>query len=164
MDLTPAENPRVLLVVDVDVDPSALHLTAATLHDFGVRVDVTAVTSEHRPGWDAGARAVIVASADAKLPVRLARETVLPVVRVPSASEGAAGLALLCDDTGNLPAATEDSEPFATVAIGEAGAKNAALFVVSLLALDDPRLRDAWQAFRAAQTDAVLRQPAPALD
>jgi hypothetical protein len=47
---------------------------------------------------------------------------------------------------------------FATVAIGEAGAKNAALLAVSILALTDARLHEAWLAFRAEQTALVMNQ------
>ncbi|MFQ3671530.1 MAG: AIR carboxylase family protein, partial [Verrucomicrobiia bacterium] len=47
--------------------------------------------------------------------------------------------------------------PVATFAIGEAGAKNAALFAVSLLAAGDERLAEAWDQFRQKQTDEVLR-------
>jgi 5-(carboxyamino)imidazole ribonucleotide mutase len=50
---------------------------------------------------------------------------------------------------------------FAMVAVGEAGARNAALLAVSILALTDARLKAAWQAFRDEQTNAVLAQPAP---
>ena len=45
------------------------------------------------------------------------------------------------------------------MAIGEAGAKNAALFVISMLAGGDERLRAAWAEFRTRQTDAVLQHP-----
>ena len=106
----------------------------------------------------AGVSAVIVASADATLPGEFAQATERPVVRVPIPEGDRAGLALLHDPaTGDLPAA--DGAPFATVAIGEAGAKNAALFVVSVLALEEGRLWAEWLAFRQRQTDAVLAAP-----
>ena len=99
-------------------------------------------------------RALVVASPDASLPGALAAETRLPVVRVPVASDSVEGLDLLRDPaTDDLPAG---GGAFATVAIGEAGAKNAALFIVSVLALEDPRLRAEWIAYRQRQTDAVL--------
>ena len=105
----------------------------------------------------AGLRAVIVASPDAALPAALAVASGLPVVRVPTASGGAAGLDLLYDAaSSNLPAG---EAAFATVAIGEAGAKNAALFVVAMLGRADERLWAEWLAFRQRQTDAVLGGP-----
>lgn len=101
--------------------------------------------------------AVIVASSDSALPGAFAAATEAPVVRVPTADANHTGLALLCDPaTGDLPVA---DAPFATVAIGEAGAKNAALFVVSVLALDNPALWGQWLAFRQRQTDTVLAAP-----
>ena len=102
---------------------------------------------------------IIAASGDARLPAALAERTGLPVIRVPVPEDGRDGLALVCDDGGNLPAGHGEEQTFATVAIGAAGAKNAALFAVAALALTDDRLREAWQNFRARQTEAVLQHP-----
>ena len=54
--------------------------------------------------------------------------------------------------------------PVATVAIGQAGAVNAALFAASVLALDDPAVADALDAWRASQTDQVADAPTDAPD
>ena len=97
------------------------------------------------------------------MPGALAASTAVPVIRVPVAGRGRNALELLVDDGGNLPAAPDDHAAFATMAIGEAGAKNAALFVVATLALEDARLHAAWAEYRAQQTGSVLRQPAPSL-
>ena len=87
----------------------------------------------------------------------------LPVIRVPVSGGAESGLALLQTAAGDLPATEKQGVSFATVAIGPAGAKNAALFVVSVLALEDDRLRQAWETFRATQTAAVLALPSPIL-
>ena len=137
----------------------ALRPAAEMLASFGIRVEMMVVP----PGEPAAAPggdlcAVIAASADATLPAALAAQTLLPVIRVPSPTGDTRGLALLNDGADNLPAGPADGV-FATMAIGEAGAKNAALFVISLLAGRDERLRAAWANFRARQTDAVLQRP-----
>ncbi len=145
---------RVLLVAADAAAWEALGPTRETLEFFGV---VWARVEGERSAELAGASAVIVASADAALPGALAAGTRRPVVRVPTADATRSGTVLLYDPaTADLLAA---DAPFATVAIGEAGAKNAALFVVSVLALDEPRLWTEWLAFRQRQTEAVLAAP-----
>ncbi len=130
----------------------ALQPTRETLAAFGVAWVEADEAEEFDP---AGVSAVIVASADAGWPGKFAQATRWPVVRVPVPESGRTGVALLQDPaTGDLPAV--GGAPFATVAIGGAGAKNAALFVVSVLALEDKRLWAEWLAFRQRQTEAVL--------
>ena len=163
----------VALLTDGDVPADALRLTAETLREFGVRVvEVADGAGETEPeratnlraaAVEEGWRAVIVASTGDALPAAVAGALPLPVIRVPVAGAARSGLTLLQTDAGDLPAATRDGVSFATVAIGPAGAKNAALFVVSVLALEDEGLREAWEAFRARQTAAVLQLPPPAL-
>ncbi len=137
----------------------ALRPAAEILASFGLGA-VTAVLPPDAPlpPLTGGVCAVIVASPDAALPAALARHTSLPVIRVPDAGEDHGGAALLNDGQGNLPAGPDDGG-FATMAIGEAGAKNAALFVVASLAGTDERLRTAWAEFRARQTEVVLQSP-----
>ncbi len=165
----PAPALAVVLIVAEGVPSRALLPAAETLREFGVdAVELPgAPTDMFAQGAEANTsrwRAVIVASADASHPAAIARATPLPVVRVPWPDGTTSGLALLQDADGNLPGPADDGEPFATVAIGPAGARNAALFVVSVLALDDTRLRLAWEGFRAAQTEAVLRLAPPTLE
>ncbi len=113
-----------------------------------------------------GVRIVIAAVQDRRLARALAAALAVPLIRVPVPLNGspAAALSSLLDDDGD-PASEAPEEcnqgAYATVALGAAGAKNAALLAVSILALSDSRLRDAWQAFRAEQTQAVLSQPPP---
>ena len=166
---TAPEPPAVALLSAGDVAADALRPAADLLREFGVRVvEVDGASPEHvatLPGATAegGWRAVIVASSDGELPAAVAAALPLPVIRVPVAGGTKRGLALLQTTGGDLPAAAEEGVSFATVAIGPAGAKNAALFVVSVLALEDDGLREAWESFRARQTAAVLQLPPPTL-
>ncbi len=149
---------RVLIVAENAEDMAVLRPTRETLDAFGVpwteKLVAAAGAGTLMPE---GARAIIVASPDAVLPAALAGATALPVVRVPVAIRERAGLDLLYDPaTADLPGS---DAVFATVAIGEAGAKNAALLVVSMLGLTDPPLWERWLEFRRRQTDAVLGLP-----
>lgn len=131
---------------------AALRPAAETLAGFGVSF------AECAPGEALAGepRAVIVASVDGTLPAALASGGQAPVIRVPVAGDDAGpALDLLTGPTAWPPGPAS----YATVAIGDAGARNAALLVVSILALEDVRLRAQWDAFRAGQTAAVLNQP-----
>ena len=78
--------------------------------------------------------------------------TTLPVLGVPMSSKHLQGLDSLLS-TVQMPKGI----PVATFAIGEAGAANAALFAVALLALSDPKIEKKLADFRAKQTEAVLK-------
>jgi 5-(carboxyamino)imidazole ribonucleotide mutase len=99
---------------------------------------------------------IIIAGAGgaAHLPGMVAALTHLPVFGVPVASKSLAGLDSLLS-IAQMPAGI----PVATFAIGEAGAKNAALEAVAILALQDPQLTKKLKTFRQKQTDAVLLEP-----
>lgn len=155
MNAIPSSDSCVALVAADDAGIEALRPARDTLDAFAVAWKEVRTADGESGMLDAnGLRAIIVASPDAMLPAALSEETHLPVIRVPVADGKHGGIGLLTDDTtANLPAG---DRPFATVAIGEAGAKNAALFVVSLLGLTDERLWVEWLAFRQRQTDAVL--------
>lgn len=157
------EPARVLLAAGDAAGLAALRPARETLDAFAVAWTETVATTTGVGSLElAEMRAVIVASADAALPDAFAAATDRPVVRVPVAEADRAGITLLYEPaTKDLPAA---DAPFATVAIGEAGAKNAALFVVSVLALDDPSLWAQWLAFRQRQTEAVLASPPLSMD
>ena len=153
--------PMILLVPHDASGWEMLRPAAETLEEFGLRWERVEPTPESKAtevssrGW----RAVIVAAPDGTLPGRYARATGLPTVRVPVEGNGRTGLELLRDDTGQLPAGPEGGS-FATMAIGAAGARNAALFLVAVLALEDSGLREKWREFRERQTAAVLEGPA----
>lgn len=101
---------------------------------------------------------VIIAGAGgaAHLPGMVAAHTTLPVLGVPVESKILRGVDSLLSIV-QMPAGV----PVATLAIGEAGAKNAALLAVSILALRDAELRAALERFRAHQTSAVLAAKLP---
>jgi 5-(carboxyamino)imidazole ribonucleotide mutase len=101
---------------------------------------------------------VIIAGAGgaAHLPGMTASKTLLPVIGVPIQSKTLNGLDSLLS-IAQMPAGV----PVATVAIGEAGARNAALLATAILAARHPPLKDALGAFRQRQTADVLAKPDP---
>ncbi|HEY7753870.1 MAG TPA: 5-(carboxyamino)imidazole ribonucleotide mutase [Steroidobacteraceae bacterium] len=114
---------------------------------------------EYAAGADARGIEVLIAGAGgaAHLPGMTAAKTLLPVIGVPIQSKALNGLDSLLS-IAQMPAGV----PVATVAIGEAGAKNAALLAAAILAGRHPPLRDALRAFRERQTAEVLAKPDPA--
>jgi 5-(carboxyamino)imidazole ribonucleotide mutase len=92
----------------------------------------------------------------AHLPGMVAAKTTLPVLGVPVKSRALNGLDSLLS-IAQMPAGV----PVATFAIGEAGAKNAALFAVSVLALEDAGLAVKLEKFRKTQTQSVLKGADP---
>ena len=116
-------------------------------------VRLTAFTeTAHETGF-----AVIIAGAGgaAHLPGMLAANTHLPVLGVPVESAALKGMDSLLSIV-QMPAGV----PVGTLAIGHAGAKNAALLAVQILALSDPKLASRIQEWRAAQTANVAEAPA----
>jgi 5-(carboxyamino)imidazole ribonucleotide mutase len=104
-----------------------------------------------------GLKAIIAgAGGAAHLPGMTAAKTTLPVLGVPVQSKTLNGLDSLLSIV-QMPGGV----PVATFAIGAAGAKNAAIFAASILALELPEVQHALDAMRAAQTAAVLAKPDP---
>jgi 5-(carboxyamino)imidazole ribonucleotide mutase len=101
---------------------------------------------------------VIIAGAGgaAHLPGMIAAHTWLPVLGVPIQSHALHGMDSLLS-IAQMPAGV----PVGTLAIGTAGATNAALLAASILALSDDEIRKKLEAFRKRQTDAVLTQRVP---
>ena len=114
---------------------------------------------EYAGGAAARGLEVVIAGAGgaAHLPGMAASKTLLPVIGVPIQSKALNGLDSLLS-IAQMPAGI----PVATVAIGEAGARNAALLATAILAARHPPLRDALAAFRERQTAEVLAKPDPA--
>jgi 5-(carboxyamino)imidazole ribonucleotide mutase len=98
---------------------------------------------------------IIIAGAGgaAHLPGMCAAFTTLPVLGVPVESRALKGLDSLLS-IAQMPAGI----PVGSLAIGEPGAKNAALLAISILALNDPDLNSRWRIFRTKQTSSVLKQ------
>jgi 5-(carboxyamino)imidazole ribonucleotide mutase len=101
---------------------------------------------------------VIIAGAGgaAHLPGMIAAHTWLPVLGVPVQSQALHGIDSLLS-IAQMPAGV----PVGTLAIGTAGATNAALLATAIIALQDDKVRKNLEAFRKRQTDAVLSQRAP---
>jgi 5-(carboxyamino)imidazole ribonucleotide mutase len=148
-------------------DWKTLAAAAAILDEFGVRYEKNIVSAHRTPHWlaayAAGAKPrglqVLIAGAGgaAHLPGMAAAFTTLPVLGVPVESKALKGLDSLLS-IAQMPAGV----PVGTLAIGEPGAKNAALLAISILALRDEKLRAAWESFRARQTRTVRAQKLPA--
>jgi 5-(carboxyamino)imidazole ribonucleotide mutase len=156
---------RVGIVMGSTSDWETMKAAARVLEEFGVPFEARAMSAHRTPKavaeWTEGAAArglqAIIAAAGgaAHLAGVVAAHTTLPVLGVPMPSKHLQGLDSLLS-TVQMPKGI----PVATFAIGEAGAANAALFAVALLALSDRGLAGKLDAFRRKQTEAVL-QAAP---
>jgi len=141
---------------------------AKTLEEFGIAYEAKAMSAHRTPkavaAWAEGAQAAgmkaIIAAAGgaAHLAGVVAAHTTLPVLGVPMPSKHLGGLDSLLS-TVQMPKGI----PVATFAIGEAGAANAALFAVALVALSDSKMQEKLNQFRKAQTETVLKAPPLAL-
>jgi 5-(carboxyamino)imidazole ribonucleotide mutase len=139
---------------------------AETLESLGVPHEVRVVSAHRTPDllfeYAASARArglkAIIAGAGgaAHLPGMTAAKTSVPVLGVPVQTKTLNGIDSLLS-IAQMPSGV----PVATFAIGAAGARNAALFAAAMLANELPEVRAALDAFRAAQTAAVLNKPDP---
>ncbi len=147
-------------------DWDTLKHAAEMLERLGVPHEVRVVSAHRTPDllfeYASTARQrgikVIIAGAGgaAHLPGMCAAKTSLPVLGVPVQSKTLNGLDSLLSIV-QMPAGI----PVATLAIGVAGATNAALLAASILGNEDGKILAALDAFRAAQTDKVLAQPDP---
>jgi 5-(carboxyamino)imidazole ribonucleotide mutase len=154
-------SPLVGVVMGSDSDWDVMRHAAERLAEFGVPHERKVVSAHRTPDLlyqyasaaaDRGLRCIIAgAGGAAHLPGMIASKTSLPVLGVPVPSRHLQGLDSLLSIV-QMPAGV----PVATFAIGQAGAANAALFAVSVLALEDPALREKLDQFRAAQSDRVL--------
>ncbi len=115
----------------------------------------TAAVTEYATGAEKRGLKVIIGAAGgaAHLAGVLAAQTLLPVLGIPMESPSLKGMDSLLS-TVQMPAGI----PVGTLAIGKAGAKNAALLAVGILALSDSRLRDRLALYRETQTKSVLAQ------
>ena len=149
-------------------DWETLRHAAETLEKLGVPHEVRVVSAHRTPDLlfeyaatarDRGLQVLIAgAGGAAHLPGMAAAKTSLPVLGVPVQSKTLNGLDSLLSIV-QMPAGI----PVGTLAIGVAGATNAALLAASILGNTHPAIRAAVEAFRAAQTDKVLAHPDPRL-
>ena len=161
-----AMQPLVGLIMGSTSDWSTLEHAATTLEKLQVPFEVRVVSAHRTPDllFDYAATAetrgleVIIAGAGgaAHLPGMVAAKTCLPVLGVPVQSQALNGLDSLLSIV-QMPGGI----PVGTLAIGKAGAINAALLAAAMLGNKYPAIRAALQAFRAAQTERVLSRPDP---
>jgi 5-(carboxyamino)imidazole ribonucleotide mutase len=161
--------PLVGVVMGSDSDWDVMQHAARRLTDFGVPHETRVVSAHRTPDLlfeyassaaGRGLRCLIAgAGGAAHLPGMLAAKTTLPVLGVPVPTRHLQGLDSLLSIV-QMPSGI----PVATFAIGEAGAHNAGLFAVSLIATADATIMDRLVAFRRAESDRVkgLRLPGSA--
>jgi 5-(carboxyamino)imidazole ribonucleotide mutase len=159
-------NPLIGLVMGSKSDWSTLENTAATLEKLAIPFEVRIVSAHRTPDLlfhyassaETRGLEVIIAGAGgaAHLPGMVAAKTCLPVLGVPVQSQALNGLDSLLSIV-QMPGGI----PVGTLAIGKAGAINAALLAASILGNKYPKIRAALEAFRRAQTEQVLSQPDP---
>ena len=152
------------IVMGSTSDWETMKAAAKMLDEFGVPYEAKAMSAHRTPQavaeWASNARkngmkAIIAAAGGAAhLAGVVAAHTTLPVLGVPMPSKHLQGLDSLLS-TVQMPKGI----PVATFAIGDAGAANAALFAVSLLALEDKAIAAKLDDFRRKQTKAVLETP-----
>ncbi len=158
--------PLVGIIMGSSSDWETMRHAAAVLEELGVPHEVRVVSAHRTPDllfeYASGAKerglAVIVAGAGgaAHLPGMTAAKTALPVIGVPVESKALSGLDSLLSIV-QMPAGV----PVAAVAIGEAGARNAALLAASILAGRHEAIDAALAGYRERQTAGVLAQPDP---
>ena len=158
--------PLVGIVMGSDSDWEVMQHASRRLQELGVAHESRVVSAHRTPDLlfryaeearGRGLRCIIAgAGGAAHLPGMLAAKTPLPVLGVPVTSAHLQGLDSLLSIV-QMPAGV----PVATFAIGPAGAHNAGLYAVAILALADPALAARLDAFRAAQTERVLKLTLP---
>ena len=158
--------PLIGIVMGSDSDWPTMQAAAVMLKEFGAAFEARVVSAHRTPdllfeyaetAGDRGLQAIIAgAGGAAHLPGMLAAKTIVPVLGVPVQSKALSGVDSL-HSIVHMP----QGIPVATFAIGEAGAANAALFAVAMLANQDKNLNERLQAFRQAQSAKVLAMQLP---
>lgn len=156
-------SPVVAIVMGSDSDWGVMEKAASVLNDLNIPFDVTVSSAHRSPARTAdyassararGIRVIIAgAGAAAHLAGSIAALTTLPVIGVPLDSSSLNGLdALLA--TVQMPAGV----PVATMAIGAAGAKNAAILAAQILAISDSEIQDRLEQFKEEIADQVAQK------
>jgi 5-(carboxyamino)imidazole ribonucleotide mutase len=158
--------PLVSVIMGSTSDWDTLRHAHDTLESFGVPHECEVVSAHRTPEWmrdfahhaeERGVEVVIAgAGGAAHLPGMVAAQTLLPVLGVPVQSRALNGLDSLLSIV-QMPGGV----PVGTLAIGKAGAKNAALLAVSILATTRPDLKEKLRRFRDEQTAAVREAKLP---
>ena len=159
---------KIGIIMGSNSDWAVMEHAARVLEQFGVAYEAKVVSAHRTPdlmfeyaksAQQRGLQAIIAgAGGAAHLPGMVASQTTLPVLGVPVPSKYLRG-----EDSLLSIVQMPKGVPVATFAIGEAGAANAALFTVSLLANQDTALAQKLADFRARQTQSVLDMTLPAV-
>ena len=163
---TNKKTPLIGIVMGSDSDWPTMQAAAVMLKEFGVPFEARVVSAHRTPDLlfeyaeTAGSRGLqaIIAGAGgaAHLPGMLAAKTAVPVLGVPVQTKALSGV-----DSLHSIVQMPKGIPVATFAIGEAGAANAALFAVAMLANHDAALNEHLQQFRKQQSAKVLAMKLP---
>ncbi len=159
----PANPPLVAILMGSDTDLAVMQNAARQLERFGIPYEMDIISAHRSPERTAafargarqrGLRVLIAgAGAAAALAGALAAETTLPVIGVPLATSPLSGFDALLS-TAMLPAGV----PVATVAVGEAGATNAAVLAAQILALSDSALAARLDAYKRELEQKVIEK------
>ncbi|MBI3102149.1 MAG: 5-(carboxyamino)imidazole ribonucleotide mutase [Burkholderiales bacterium] len=157
---------QIGVVMGSSSDWETMQHAVEILQQFGIAHEARVVSAHRMPddmfayaeaAASRGLKAIIAgAGGAAHLPGMIAAKTTVPVLGVPVASRHLQGV-----DSLHSIVQMPKGIPVATFAIGTAGAANAALFAVALLANENPALRQQLDAFRAAQTEAARAMQLP---
>jgi 5-(carboxyamino)imidazole ribonucleotide mutase len=160
-------SPLVGLIMGSRSDWETMRHAAETLDELAIAYERRVVSAHRTPDLlfeyassaeERGIRVLIAgAGGAAHLPGMAAAKTTLPVLGVPVESKALSGIDSLLSIV-QMPAGI----PVGTLAIGRAGAVNAALLAASILGTSEPAIAERVRVFRAAQTHAVLDSPDPA--
>jgi 5-(carboxyamino)imidazole ribonucleotide mutase len=160
------DSPRVGVIMGSASDWETLRGASETLEELGVPHEVKVVSAHRTPdamfayaetAEGRGLRAIIAgAGGAAHLPGMVAAKTVVPVIGVPVRSQALSGVDSLLSIV-QMPAGV----PVATMAIGPAGAVNAALYAAAIVGNEDEAVRDALRERRAVETARVLDEADP---
>lgn len=158
--------PLVAVIMGSKSDWDTMRHTDEMLTRFGVAHECRIVSAHRTPAWLAefassaerrGVEVIIAgAGGAAHLPGMAAAQTIIPVLGVPVESRALKGLDSLLSIV-QMPGGV----PVGTLAIGQAGATNAALLAIAILATQRPELREKLRQFRAEQAQRVLRDTLP---
>jgi 5-(carboxyamino)imidazole ribonucleotide mutase len=161
-----AKDPLVAVIMGSKSDWETMRHAVELLDTLGVPNETKVVSAHRTPdllfefastAQSRGLRVIIAgAGGAAHLPGMVSAKTILPVLGVPVESKALQGIDSLLSIV-QMPAGV----PVGTLAIGKAGAINAALLATAILAIDDAELRHALETFRETQTQTVLDQPDP---
>ena len=159
-------NPPVYIVMGSDSDWNVMQHAVAILEDFNIAYGVKIISAHRTPDLlfqfaeearGLGVQCIIAgAGGAAHLPGMIAAKTTVPVLGVPVNSKYLQGIDSLLSIV-QMPKGV----PVATFAIGDAGAANAGLFAVALLAVNNSELGERLIAFRQEQTEKVLAMKLP---